>query len=452
MEEFLAGGLPNEWLSLVRKSSADDEGVASIENFSEDTNSSQAYDARDLSKKDSSPSKVQQYIDSVWQSENQKGLTNFKNSILEDELTIHHKDLASINPQKATDWLESVDLSIGTTTESFPEHSANKSMQRIKAGSFLAGGYAQQLRTAQNNLTRSSVCDVLHVQVDLVVWCCSVLVTQSILLNENYEGESYCLVFFHCQSDRPIMRGSFVRIQSPFHLVHLEGSDNTVFPVYLAKRYQINKTSLPSKIVSSYDFSSLNNTCHSDLLKSRALLRRLFYEKKLDIVRLLDIAPAEPHTQQMSSSLLNFHRTPTTLLHALEIQNNIADKMIKITFSATIKLSVFENNDHKILKNGIGCYHEAKWVLLLEDKDYTFSKLMIANEHYTKWRELIERGEGLQFVFHNISVLRKENSCRYQNLLPKDFSLEAIDESFSIKTIWYVLETEFDSYWEKRKV
>lgn len=42
MEEFLAGGLPNEWLSLVRESSADDEGVASIENFSEDTKSSQA--------------------------------------------------------------------------------------------------------------------------------------------------------------------------------------------------------------------------------------------------------------------------------------------------------------------------------------------------------------------------------------------------------------------------
>ena len=41
MEEFLAGGLPNEWLNLVRPSSPDDEGIASIENFSEDTNSSQ---------------------------------------------------------------------------------------------------------------------------------------------------------------------------------------------------------------------------------------------------------------------------------------------------------------------------------------------------------------------------------------------------------------------------
>ena len=42
MEEFLGGGLPNEWLNLVRPSSPDDEGIASIENFSEDTNSSQA--------------------------------------------------------------------------------------------------------------------------------------------------------------------------------------------------------------------------------------------------------------------------------------------------------------------------------------------------------------------------------------------------------------------------
>lgn len=54
--------------------------------------------------------------------------------------------------------------------------------------------------------------------------------------------------------------------------------------------------------------------------------------------------------------IATFHRTPTTLLCAFEAQR-IVDK---ITFSATIKLSVFENNDHRIVKNGIGCYQEGK--------------------------------------------------------------------------------------------
>ena len=40
---------------------------------------------------------------------------------------------------------------------------------------------------------------VLHVQVDLVLWCYSLLVAQSILLNENYEGgylvEGYLYIF-----------------------------------------------------------------------------------------------------------------------------------------------------------------------------------------------------------------------------------------------------------------
>ena len=78
----------------------------------------------------------------------------------------------SIAPLKATDWLETVDLIGAIPSASSSPHftGQHKSIYGMK-DSFIAGGYAEQLRNAQDNLLRSSYVFLLSFHLSFLSYC-----------------------------------------------------------------------------------------------------------------------------------------------------------------------------------------------------------------------------------------------------------------------------------------